>query len=181
MRLMQARHGNMKCIIEKHLDDLTLVRYAMSTRFTIGLRTLLMEATHGTAIIEVVPDCYQPATTLSLKKERGSLLAGTSGNISSRGVSKAQEHGPTFVAPGTPVYKDMIVGYSSTKHDIRMNVCKEKHMSNMRASGKDRSDSVSPPIEITIDSGFEYITSADILEVTPSNVRMAKRTAMIRK
>lgn len=165
MKLMQLRKGEHQSITPEYAEKMTMVKYLVPTRFTIGLRSKLLELTRGVGTVELIHETYRARVNESVKRERGSLLANSEGTISSRGVSKAQEHGPTFITPGTEVYDGMVVGISSKHHDIKLNVCKEKHLTNLRSVGSNTKYDLDPP-------------SSELIEVTPSFVRMAKKTAM---
>ncbi|HAZ37991.1 MAG TPA: translational GTPase TypA, partial [Clostridiaceae bacterium] len=87
----------------------------------------------------------------------------------------AQERGSLFIGPGVPVYEGMIVGLCSRDEDIEVNVCKKKHVSNMRTSSSDETLRLVPPIQMSLEQCLEFITNDELVEVTPKNIRMRKK------
>ena len=91
------------------------------------------------------------------------------------GLYNAQERGTLFITPGTPVYAGMVVGYSPKSQDLDVNVCKKKHVTNMRASGSDEALRLTPPTVLSLDASLEFLSDDELLEVTPKNLRIRKR------
>jgi GTP-binding protein len=90
-------------------------------------------------------------------------------------IFMSQERGAMFIGPGVEVYRGMVVGQNSRDEDLDVNVCKEKHLSNMRASGSDEALVLTPPREMTLEFALEYIGADELVEVTPQNLRLRKR------
>ena len=91
------------------------------------------------------------------------------------GLFNAQERGTLFLSPGTAVYEGMVVGYSPKQEDLVVNVCKKKHVSNMRASGSDEALRLSPPKQLSLEEALEFLAGDELLEVTPKSLRIRKR------
>ncbi|NLC84797.1 MAG: translational GTPase TypA, partial [Ruminococcaceae bacterium] len=87
----------------------------------------------------------------------------------------AQERGNMFIGPGTPVYEGMVVGSNPRSEDIVVNVCKKKHVTNMRASGSDDSLRLVPPLQYSLEQYLEFVADDELIEVTPKNIRLRKR------
>merc|ERR1719183_258789 len=151
------------------------VKFAVPTRGMIGLRNQLLTATRGTAVIDTVFDSYKPNVGVIASRDKGSLLAYESGEATSYGITGAQDRGQLFCEPKTKVYKDMIVGVHQRPGDLRVNVCKQKQLTNMRSATKGIVEGLSPPLELTLDSAVEYISEEELVEVTPESIRMAKQ------
>merc|ERR1712003_525376 len=150
------------------------------TRGMLGLRSSLMTATRGTAIIDSVFDSYRPRIQGDIQgRDKGSLLAFADGPTTSFGIEGAQSRGKMFVAPGEDVYKGMIIGIHQRPGDLEVNVCKTKQLTNMRSATKGVTTGITAPIELSLDASVEYLASDELLEVTPSVFRMAKNPNMV--
>ena len=118
---------------------------------------------------------YEPYKGDIPLRPSGSLIAFESGEAVTYGLYNAQERGTLFIGPGTPVYEGMIVGSSPKAEDLVVNVCKKKHVSNMRASGSDEALRLVPYRRMSLEECMEFITDDELLEVTPKNIRMRKQ------
>ena len=157
------------------VGDYTYVKYLLPTRGSIGLRTNLLSATRGTAVIDSNFDSYRAFAGDIEARDKGSLLAFEDGEATSHGLLGAQDRGQLFATPKTAVYKDMVVGVHQRPGDLRVNVCKQKQLTNMRSATKGIVEGLSPPLELTLDSAVEYISEEELVEVTPESIRMAKQ------
>jgi GTP-binding protein len=118
------------------------------------------------------------------KIRRGSLVASETGVTTAFGLSNSEERGTLFIGAGVPVYEGMIVGRHQREGDLVVNVCKTKHLTNMRSSTGDVAVRLTPASEMSLDRSLEYIGPDELVEVTPKSVRMRKRelnTTMRRK
>src|SRR6185436_2354496 len=106
---------------------------------------------------------------------QGSLLASESGLTTNFGLSNAEARGTLFVGPGVEVYAGMIVGKHQRETDLEVNVCKMKHLTNMRSSTSDIAVRLTPPTLMSLDRAIEYIGPDELVEVTPKNIRLRKR------
>ena len=172
--LLNRRKGEMQDMGKTEVGDYTYVKYLLPTRGSIGLRTNLMSATRGTAIVDSNFDSYRPFCGEIEAREKGSLLAFEDGVATTHGLLGAEDRGQHFVTPKTVVYKDMIVGVHQRPGDLRVNVCKLKQLTNMRSATKGIVIGLSPPLELTLDSAVEYISAEEHVEVTPVSIRMSK-------
>lgn len=155
---------------EMHLE------YHIPTRGIMGLKNILLAKTRGTVIMHHIFRAYEPAEERDLMvAPHGSLVAYEDGTSTGYAIFMTQERGAMFIGPGVEVYRGMVVGENSRDEDLDVNVCKEKHLSNMRASGSDEALVLTPPQEMSLEFALEYIGSDELVEVTPHNLRMRKR------
>ena len=109
-----------------------------------------------------------------MTRNTGSLVAFESGEAVTYGLFNAQDRGVLFITPGTKVYEGMVVGMSPKAEDINVNVCKKKHVTNMRASGSDDAMRLTPPKQMSLEACIEFIADDELIEVTPKNLRIRK-------
>ena len=108
-------------------------------------------------------------------RSRGSLVAFEDGETITYGLFNAQERGNLFVGPGEKVYMGMVVGENNRGGDIDVNVCKKKHVTNMRASGSDEALRLVPPVIMSLENCIEFLADDELLEVTPTSLRIRKQ------
>ena len=108
-------------------------------------------------------------------RNHGVLVAWESGEAVTYGLYNAQERGTLFIGPGTPVYAGMVVGSSPKNEDIVINVCKRKHVTNIRAAGSDDALRLSPPVIMSLEQHLEFVADDELIEITPHNIRLRKR------
>ncbi len=150
------------------------VEFLIPARGLIGYRSQLMTDTHGTAVINHIFDSYKPYKGEISPRTRGSLIAHEPGEAVSYGLFNAQDRGAMFIGPGTQVYEGMIVGESARGEDIVVNVCKQKHATNMRSAAADEALRLTPPREMSLEECLEFIADDELVEVTPKSIRMRK-------
>ncbi|MFM8552337.1 MAG: translational GTPase TypA [Nitrospiraceae bacterium] len=156
---------------EMHLE------YYIPTRGVIGLKNILLAKTRGTVIMHHVFQRYEPADKQILEAApHGSLVAFEDGTSNAYGLFMIQERGTLFIGPGVEVYQGMVVGQNSRDEDLDVNICKAKQLSNMRASGSDEALTLTPPRAMTLEYALEYIGQDELLEVTPTCLRIRKRS-----
>ncbi len=154
----------------------TQVEYSIPTRGIIGLKTYLLAKTRGTVILHHVFKEYAPVAAQDLEvAAHGSLVAFEDGQSTAYALFMVQERGSMFIGPGVDVYRGMVIGQNSREEDLDVNVCKAKHLSNMRASGSDEALVLTPPREMTLEFALEYIGQDELVEITPSCLRLRKR------
>ncbi|MBE6931573.1 MAG: translational GTPase TypA [Ruminococcaceae bacterium] len=151
------------------------IEFIIPSRGLFGYRSEFMTDTRGEGIMSSVFHEYAPCKGELPKRGVGSLVAFEMGEAVTYGLFNAQERGALFIGPGTPVYPGMIVGYSPKGEDITVNVCKRKHITNMRASGSDEALRLVTPRDMSLEECLEYISDDELLEVTPKTLRMRKR------
>ena len=155
---------------EMHLE------YHIPTRGIMGLKNILLAKTRGTVIMHHVFKAYETANEQDLLvAPHGSLCAFEDGTSTAYALFMTQERGVMFIGPGVEVYRGMVVGENSRDEDLDVNVCKEKHLTNMRASGSDEALVLTPPQEMSLEFALEYIGQDELVEVTPNNLRIRKR------
>ena len=166
MRLVHSDAGPS----EMHLE------YHIPTRGIMGLKNILLAKTRGTVIMHHVFKAYETANEQDLLvAPHGSLCAFEDGTSTAYALFMTQERGVMFIGPGVEVYRGMVVGENNRDEDLDVNVCKEKHLTNMRASGSDEALVLTPPQEMSLEFALEYIGQDELVEVTPNNLRMRKR------
>lgn len=117
---------------------------------------------------------YQPFKGEIPRRQTGSLVAYETGEAVTYGLFNAQERGVLFIDPGCKVYEGMVVGYSPKNEDIRVNVCKKKHVTNCRSSSSDEALRLITPKRMSLEEALEFIADDEMLEVTPKNIRIRK-------
>jgi predicted membrane GTPase involved in stress response len=155
-------------------DSQTQLVYLVPTRGMIGIRSALLTATKGTLVLDTIFDSYKPVVGAISQREKGSLLAFEEGTANPFGIAGAQDRGRMFITTKSDVYKDMIIGVHQRPGDLAVNVCKTKALTNMRAAGNDDTVKVIPPLELNLDIAVEYIQEDELVEVTPTMIRMLK-------
>src|SRR5207302_2933291 len=118
---------------------------------------------------------YKPLAGDLVVERSGSLLASDSGMTTNFGLSNAENRGTLFLGPGVEVYAGMIVGKHQRENDLEVNVCKMKHLTNMRSSNSDIAVRLVSPTIMSLDRAIEYIGPDELVEVTPKNIRLRKR------
>ncbi len=151
------------------------IEFRIPARGLLGYRSQLLTETRGTCVMNHVFDSFEPYKGDLPTRTRGSLVAFEDGEAVSYGLFNAQDRGTMFISPGTKVYQGMIVGENSRADDIVVNVCKRKHVTNMRASGSDEALRLTPPRNMSLEQFIEFLSDDELLEVTPSSLRIRKR------
>lgn len=151
------------------------LKFDIPARGLMGYRSELMTDTRGNGIMSHIFKDYEPYSGEIAERTRGSLIASESGETNSYGLFGTQERGKLFVGPGVQVYEGQIVGECSRNEDITVNVCKKKHVTNMRASGSDEALRLTPPAVMSLEQCLEFIRDDELVEVTPKSIRMRKR------
>ncbi len=172
MELVGARRGQ-PVEMTSH-DDYTYVVFSIPARGLIGLRTRVLNATQGTAIIHHRFARYGPVEDDLPARPNGVLVSMTSGRAVAFGLDGLQERAEMFVGPGDEVYEGMIVGENSRSDDMSVNPTKEKKLTNMRAAGSDRNILLKPPRVLSLEAALEYIEDDELVEVTPGRIRLRK-------
>ena len=152
----------------------TKVEFRIPSRGLIGYRTEFLTDTKGTGIMSSMFDGYEPFKGEVQARVRGTIVAFEAGKSITYGLYNAQDKGDLFIGPGVEVYEGMIVGLNSRSEDLAINVCKEKHLTNTRASGSDEALRLVPPIQMSLEKAIEFIQDDELVEVTPLNIRLRK-------
>ncbi|MBR0425717.1 MAG: translational GTPase TypA [Clostridia bacterium] len=156
-------------------DTGTRLKFLIPARGLMGYRSELMTDTRGNGVMNHIFAGYEPFKGEISERKTGSLVAHETGDTSSYGLFYAQDRGRLFVGPGIPVYEGQIVGENARAEDIVVNVCKKKHVTNMRAAGSDEALRLTPPTYFTLEQCLEFIADDELVEITPKNIRMRKR------
>jgi GTP-binding protein len=150
------------------------IEFSVPTRTLIGYRDEFLTDTRGTGIMYSLFDGYEEFRGDCPSRFTGSIVADRTGNAVPYALFNLEPRGRLFVLPGNPVYEGMIIGEHNRAQDIAVNPCKEKKLSNMRASGKDDNVILSPIKPITLEQAISFIREDELLEITPLSVRMRK-------
>ena len=153
----------------------TKIEFSIPARGIIGYRTEFLTDTKGTGTMNSVFDHYEPYKGEISSRTRGVLVAFEPGTSVTYGLYNAQERGELFIGAGVEVYEGMIVGLNARNEDIAINVCKEKHLTNTRASGSDDALRLVPPIQLSLEKAIEFIEEDELVEITPKNIRLRKK------
>ena len=151
------------------------ITYILPTRAMIGLRNLLLTATKGTVIMNSLPHGYEPLGGKLPQTRNGVLIAFEAGTTTPYALQTAEARGELYVGPGTQVYPGMIVGLNRRGEDMEMNVCKAKHLTNMRSSSSDGVVQLTPFTDLSLEQCIDFIEDDELLEVTPKSLRLRKR------
>lgn len=151
------------------------LEFKISTRGLIGFRSFFLKATQGNGIMNSVFIGYEPMQGELRPTRTGVLIAAELGTAVTYGLNNAQQRGMTFVEPGMQVYEGMIVGAHARGNDLVVNVCKEKKLTNVRASTDDFAIRLTPPVRMSLEEALDFIAEDEMVEVTPKNIRLRKR------
>lgn len=149
--------------------------YILPTRALIGLRNILLTATKGTVIMNSLPHGYQPVAGKLPQSRNGVLIAFEAGTTTPYALQAAEARGELYVGPATEVYAGMIVGLNRRQEDLEINVCKAKHLTNMRSSSSDGVVQLTPFTDLSLEQCIDFIEDDELLEVTPKSLRLRKR------
>ena len=153
----------------------TKIEFNIPARGLIGYRTEFLTDTKGEGTMASIFKCYEPFKGEVISRVRGTIVAFENGKSITYGLYNAQEKGDLFIGPGVEVYEGMIVGLNSRGEDLAVNVCKEKHLTNTRASGSDDALRLVPPIQMSLEKAIEFIQDDELVEVTPKSIRLRKK------
>jgi len=172
MQKIGARHGELQDT--KTEENITFFEFVISSAELFGYRSEFITDTKGKGIINTLFYEYRPQTQNAYTRTRGSLVAHESGMSKTYGLINAQERGSIFINPGEEVYKGQVIGRNSRGDDIRVNVCREKHLTNMRSKGEDVAAKLNGTVPMGLEDALEYINGEELVEVTPKNIRIRK-------
>lgn len=176
--VMEALGGRYGSLQGMHPDGKGRVRldYKIPARGLIGFQTEFMTLTSGSGMIYHVFDKYAPSAGAAITHRRnGALVSGNTGKALAFALFNLQERGRMFIKPNTEVYEGQIIGLHSRNNDLVVNPLKGKQLTNVRASGKDDSIILEPPIKLTLESAIETIDDDELVEITPNHIRIRKQ------
>ena len=153
----------------------TKIEFEIPARGLIGYRTDFLTDTKGEGTMASVFKDYEPYKGEIQSRSRGVLVAFEAGTSITYGLYNAQLRGELLIGAGVEVYEGMVVGINSRNEDISINVCKEKHLTNTRASGSDEALRLVPPLKMSLEQSIEFIADDELVEITPENIRIRKK------
>lgn len=174
VEMLGKRRGEMTNMRESKGGTVGLT-YIVPTRGLLGFRYQFLTATRGMGTIHTIFHGYGLMAGAIESRTRGSLVASDPGVSNSYGLKNAEVRGELFIGPGVDVYEGMVVGEHQRPDDLGVNICKLKHLTNMRASNKDQTTRLTPPRLMSLDENIEYLADDELLEVTPESMRIRKR------
>ncbi len=154
--------------------DRMKMEFIVPSRGLFGFKNEFLTDTKGEGVMNQLFDGYAPYKGAISRRFTGSLVAYETGEAATYGLFNAQERGQLFITPQTMVYEGMVVGVSPKNEDIRVNVCKRKHVTNMRAAGSDEALRLNSPRKMSLEEALEFLNEDEMLEVTPQNIRIRK-------
>ena len=149
--------------------------YLMPSRCLFGYRSEFLTDTRGEGLMNTVFCGYAPYKGEITTRFTGSLVASEAGETTTYGLYYAQDRGPMFVGPATPVYEGMIVGENPKPGDISVNVCRKKHLTAVRSTGADEKLQLITPRQISLEETIEFICPDELIEITPKSIRLRKQ------
>ncbi|HEU4327793.1 MAG TPA: translational GTPase TypA [Roseiflexaceae bacterium] len=174
IELMGHRRGIMRDMSYREDGSVHMV-FHVPTRGLLGFRQTFLTATRGEGIMNTLFMGYEPLQGEISTRAYGSLIASESGVATSYGLNGAQERGELFITPGTDVYEGMIVGQHIRERDLEVNVCRKKHLTNIRSSTAEDGIRLESPRVLSLDDAIEYISDDELVEVTPKGFRLRKK------
>jgi GTP-binding protein len=153
----------------------TKLIYELPTRALLGLRNILITSTKGTVIMNSLMIGYQPIGPALQKLRNGVLIAYETGTTMAYSLETAEARGTIFVAPAEKVYAGQIIGLNRRNDDMEINVCKAKHLTNMRSSSSDGTVQLTPPTVFSLEQCLDFLENDELLEVTPKSLRLRKK------
>lgn len=176
MEKIGLRKGEMTNMAASHSQaGFSRLEFKIPARGLIGYRGEFMTDTKGNGIMNHTFCGYEPYKGDMTTRQRGAVIAFEQGKATGYGLFQAQERSTLFITPGTAVYVGMIVGENSRSEDLTINVCKEKHLTNTRASGSDDALKLVPPRTMSLEQSLEFIGDDELVEITPENIRLRKK------
>ena len=172
IELITRRKGTMTNMIAN--GDRTRLEFDIPSRGIIGLRSNMLTATAGEAIMTHRLKGFEPWVGEIEMRNNGSIIASETGTAYAYSIDKLQDRGRFFIAPMEPVYEGQVIGEHTRQNDIAVNVTKAKQLTNMRASGSDDKAVIVPPKIFTLEEALEYIKEDEYVEVTPHSMRLRK-------
>jgi GTP-binding protein len=172
MELVGLRRGQLEEMAQR--GEYSLLKFLIPSRGLIGLRTKLLNATKGTAIIHHRFESYRPVEGELPRRANGVLISMVGGKTMPFALFGLQDRSELLVPPGTEVYEGMIVGENARDNDMTVNPCREKKLTNIRAAGSDENVILKPPRDLSLEAALEYIEEDELVEVTPQSIRLRK-------
>jgi GTP-binding protein len=153
----------------------TKLIYEMPTRALLGMRNILLTNTKGTIVMNSLVTGFQPKGADLQQLRNGVLISFETGTSTPYALQNVEARGTTFIGPAEKVYTGQIIGLNTRQEDMEINVCKAKHLTNMRSSSSDGVVQLTPPTIFSLEQCLDFIENDELLEVTPKNLRLRKR------
>ncbi|MCL4742346.1 MAG: translational GTPase TypA [Phycisphaerales bacterium] len=173
MELVGGRRGELRKM-EPRGEAMHLV-FDITSRALIGLRGRILTATQGEAVMHHRFDRYEPVSGDRIRRPCGVLIATEGGQVTAYAVENLADRGILFVAPGDRVYTGQVVGEHNRDNDIPVNIVREKHLTNIRSSTKEATVTLKAPRRLTLEAALEYVEEDELVEITPTSIRLRKR------
>jgi GTP-binding protein len=176
--VVQQELGTRRAVLKEQFASskgVTKLIYELPTRALLGLRNNLITATRGTVIMNSLMIGYQPLGAPLQKLRNGVLIAWETGTTMAYSLETAETRGSIFVGPAHKVYAGQIIGLNRRSDDMEINVCKAKHLTNMRSSSSDGTVQLTPPKILSLEECLDFLENDELLEVTPKSLRLRKR------
>ncbi|HEY2980928.1 MAG TPA: translational GTPase TypA [Anaerolineales bacterium] len=174
VEMLGSRRGQMMDLQESGQGTTRLV-YVVPTRGLLGFRYQFLTSTRGAGVMHTIFHSYDEMAGPMASRSSGSIVAWEAGETTAYALKSAEERGVLFLGPGVSVYEGMVVGEYNKSGDLPINVCKKKHLTNVRSSRGDMEIRLTPPRQMSLDEAVEYLADDELLEVTPENYRIRKR------
>ncbi len=174
VEMLGSRRGKMTEMHDAG-QGMTRIVYIVPTRGLLGFRYQFLTSTRGEGVMHTIFNGYDEMAGAMSTRSNGSIVAWEAGSSTAYALKSAEERGVLFINPGVEVYEGMVIGENARGSDIAVNVCKKKHLTNMRASRGDMEIRLTPPRQMSLDEAIEYLSDDELLEVTPENYRIRKR------
>jgi GTP-binding protein len=174
VEMLGGRRGQM-LDMQDTVENSVRLKYLVPTRGLLGFRYQFLTATRGAGTMHTIFYDYLPMVGPMAGREAGSIVAWEPGVTTTYGLKNAEERGILFYGPGVDVYEGMVVGEHQRPGDLTVNVCKKKHMTNVRAARGEMEIRLTPPRQMSLDEALEYLAEDELLELTPQNYRIRKR------
>ncbi len=174
VEMLGARRGQMMEMHDTGQGTARMV-YIVPTRGLLGFRYQFLTSTRGAGVMHTIFSGYDEMAGPMSTRNTGSIVAMEAGDTTAYALKSAEERGTLFYGPGVAVYEGMVVGEASRGQDIPINVCRKKHLTNVRSSHGDMEIRLTPPRQMSLDEAIEYLADDELLEVTPESYRIRKR------
>ena len=171
---LSQRRGELQRL-DTSAEGLTIMEFLIPTRGLMGYRNSFLTITRGLGVLTSIFDHYSPFKGPIVGRRQGVMVANCLGKVTPYASFQLQDRGTLFVAPGDDVYEGMIVGENARDNDLSVNITREKQLTNVRAAGSDENIILSPPHRFTLEQAIDYIQDDELVEVTPTSIRMRKK------
>jgi GTP-binding protein len=175
---VQMELGQRRAMLKEQFASpkgVTKLIYEMPTRALLGMRNILLTNTKGTIVMNSLVTGYQPLGTALQQLRNGVLISFETGTTMPYSLESAEARGTLFVGPAEQVYAGQVIGLNTRHEDMEINVCKAKHLTNMRSKSSDGTVQLTPPVIFSLEQCLDFIENDELLEVTPKHLRLRKR------